>query len=151
MLNIPRATKPKNPTVDQLNVLLSSYAVLRQTVHGFHWTIEGPLFFELHNHFGTLYEDIVDRMDILAEQIRILDDFPLVKMSEFLQNSLIEEADKTTIDREIISLVKQGYQTIISYMTQMFNQGLDPGTENIIQTFIQDEGKKVWMLRVFNK
>lgn len=152
-VNIPR--RNTNTTelglVTKLNQLLSSYQVLRQTLYNFHWNIEGQNFFDLHAHFGGLYEDVEGKIDILAEQVRILGGFPLSKMSDYISNSIISEAEVTTVDTEMVNKVKGDYQSIIGLMTAMFNDGLDPGTENIIQTFLEHEGKKVWMLRSFLK
>ena len=41
--------------ISKLNVLLADYQIYYQNLRGFHWNIQGKLFFELHAKFEELY------------------------------------------------------------------------------------------------
>lgn len=50
-----------------LNVLLANYSIFYQNARGFHWNIKGDKFFELHVKFEELYNDLLLKIDEVAE------------------------------------------------------------------------------------
>ena len=60
----------------ELNRLLASYQILYMNVRGFHWNIRGNQFFELHLKFEEIYNDLLLKVDALAERILTLDGVP---------------------------------------------------------------------------
>ncbi|MFP3527074.1 ferritin-like domain-containing protein, partial [Pantoea sp. SIMBA_072] len=54
---------------DKLNELLSNYQVFYMNVRGFHWNIKGERFFELHAKFEETYDDLLLKIDEIAERI----------------------------------------------------------------------------------
>lgn len=40
--------------------------------HNFHWNVEGSDFFEYHELFGKIYEEVYSSIDNFAEKIRSL-------------------------------------------------------------------------------
>ncbi|MBB1174776.1 Dps family protein, partial [Klebsiella pneumoniae] len=52
---------------EALNALLANYQVLYMNVRGYHWNITGPQFFELHAKFEETYNDLLTKVDELAE------------------------------------------------------------------------------------
>jgi len=55
-----------------ITVLADSYALYLKT-HNFHWNVEGPRFYDLHNLFQVQYEELAIAVDDIAETIRQLD------------------------------------------------------------------------------
>ena len=53
----------------QLNVLLANYSIFYQNTRGYHWNIKGEKFFELHGKFEELYNDLLLKIDEVAERI----------------------------------------------------------------------------------
>jgi starvation-inducible DNA-binding protein len=41
--------------------------------HNYHWNVEGPLFPQMHELFGNIYEEVYGSLDDFAEKIRALD------------------------------------------------------------------------------
>ena len=60
----------------KLNNLLSNYQVFYQNVRGFHWNIKGEKFFELHAKFEELYDDLILKIDEIAERVLTLQKTP---------------------------------------------------------------------------
>ena len=60
----------------ELNKLLASYQILYMNVRGFHWNIRGNQFFELHLKFEEIYNDLLLKVDALAERILTLMGYP---------------------------------------------------------------------------
>ena len=57
--------------VVSLNTLLANYQVFYNKLRNFHWNIEGPEFFELHEEFENEYNTVKENIDIVAERIRV--------------------------------------------------------------------------------
>ena len=56
----------------KLNTLLSNYSIFYQNTRGFHWNIQGDKFFELHLKFEEIYNDLLLKIDEIAERILTL-------------------------------------------------------------------------------
>ena len=50
--------------VVSLNTLLANYQVFYNKLRNFHWNIEGPEFFELHEEFENEYNTVKENIDI---------------------------------------------------------------------------------------
>ncbi len=57
---------------DALNELLSNYQIFYMNVRGYHWNIKGENFFELHAKFEELYDDLLLKIDEVAERVLTL-------------------------------------------------------------------------------
>jgi starvation-inducible DNA-binding protein len=57
---------------EKLNELLANYSIFYQNTRGYHWNIKGEKFFELHVKFEELYNDLLLKIDELAERILTL-------------------------------------------------------------------------------
>ena len=53
----------------KLAQVLSDVVTAKFILHGYHWNVVGPDFGEMHSFFSTLYEDVSDSIDPLAENI----------------------------------------------------------------------------------
>ena len=52
-----------------LNQLLADYQVFYQKLRTYHWTVRGPMFFDLHLKFEELYLDAAIKVDEIAERV----------------------------------------------------------------------------------
>jgi len=64
-------TYSNKETIAALNILLADYHMHYQKLRNFHWNVTGSNFFELHEKFEELYEDIKLKIDEIAERIFI--------------------------------------------------------------------------------
>lgn len=69
----------------KLAALLSDVVSAKTTLHGYHWNVLGPNFGEYHAFFQTLYSDVDESVDPIAENILKLG-YP----APYLLNDLIE-------------------------------------------------------------
>ena len=81
----------------ELNKLLASYQILYMNVRGFHWNIRGNQFFELHLKFEEIYNDLLLKVDALAERILTLHGVPMHSFSDYLKVSAIPEQKGCTM------------------------------------------------------
>jgi len=76
-----------------LNYLLSSVIAFSLKVHGYHWNVVGNGFQQYHALFDTIYEDVNDSIDPLAENIRKLGQFPSFTVNDVASMSRISKTD----------------------------------------------------------
>ncbi|MCL2610315.1 MAG: DNA starvation/stationary phase protection protein [Defluviitaleaceae bacterium] len=92
---------------DFLNKQIANFALTYFKLHHFHWFIEGPGFFELHELFQDLYEEQTSFLDEFAERLLAIEGIPASKMSEYLQlSSLSEEGNETNVKDTMNALIK---------------------------------------------
>ena len=72
---------------DKLNELLANYQIFYMNVRGFHWNIKGEQFFELHVKFEETYNDLLLKVDEIAERILTLGQRPMHAYSTYIKAS----------------------------------------------------------------
>ena len=88
--------------VDELRKLLSNTFLMYYKAHAAHWNVEGMLFASLHEFFGTLYEELHDTVDPIAEHLRALGVYAPVSLSVLMEESEITEDTGVYEPREMI-------------------------------------------------
>lgn len=135
-----------------LNDLLAAYQVFYMNVRGFHWNIKGEKFFELHVKFEELYNDLLLKVDEIAERVLTLGETPLHAYSDYLAQSSIKEAkDLTDADSTVRALVN-GFQILITKQRHLLNlsdEAEDEGTNALMSDYIREQEKLVWMFSAF--
>lgn len=82
---------PRLDIAKKLAGLLSDVVAAKFILQGYHWNVLGPDFGEYHEFFGTLYSDVDDSIDPLAENILKIG-FPApYLLADFLDMSCIKE------------------------------------------------------------
>jgi starvation-inducible DNA-binding protein len=81
---------------NKLNELLANYSIFYQNTRGFHWNIKGEKFFELHLKFEELYNDLLLKIDEVAERILTLGHTPEHSYSQYAKTSTIKESKKVS-------------------------------------------------------
>lgn len=76
--------------VEALRLALAETWAFYFKAHSFHWNVRGPLFFQLHEAFGDIYEDAHGAVDGLAEQLRALDQMAPASLDEIVKGSKIK-------------------------------------------------------------
>ena len=67
--------------------------------HFFHWNVEGPMFPQLHDLFGKIYEEVYGNIDDFAEKIRSMDAYAPGSMSRLSMLTRIEDEETVPDDR----------------------------------------------------
>lgn len=60
---------------EQLKVVLADTMAFYQKAHQFHWNVEGPDFYQYHQLFQRIYEEVYGAVDSIGEHIRALDSY----------------------------------------------------------------------------
>ena len=81
-----------NQLIIDLNALLADYQLFYMNTRGLHWNIKGENFFELHLKFEELYNNLVLKIDEIAERVLTLGGTPVHSYSDYLKLSSVKEA-----------------------------------------------------------
>lgn len=135
---------------DNLKVLLAStqsYAIKSQN---FHWNIEGSDFPQYHAFYDTLYGDVSDTIDRIAEYIRILGGYTPGSLQRYAELTIIQ--DQLKIPRAELMFVEtlQDTERMIELVVAMFDEATEERQQGIANFMaeLQDlYGKKAWFIR----
>ncbi|MFM5814475.1 Dps family protein [Aeromonas dhakensis] len=136
----------------ELNKLLASYQILYMNVRGFHWNIRGNQFFELHLKFEEIYNDLLLKVDALAERILTLDGVPMHSFSDYLKVSAIPEQKGLHDGRACVESLLDSFRELLVAQRRILGQAVeagDEGTASILSDYVQQQEKLVWMLRAY--
>jgi len=139
---------------EQLNLLLANYQVFYINARGFHWNITGEKFFELHAKFEELYNDLLVKVDEVAERILTLGHTPLHAFSDYIRIATIQEARHVSIGKDAMRHVLEAFQTLLSlqrHIAEIASSQNDEGTNALMSDYIREQEKLVWMYSAYLK
>lgn len=140
--------------IEKLNDLLANYHVFYMNVRGFHWNIKGEKFFELHLKFEELYDNVILKIDEIAERILTLGGTPMHSYSDFLKISEITEVKNHNGAVETVSSVLDSFRTLLikqRELLELSGEAGDEGTNALMSDYIREQEKLVWMYSAFLK
>lgn len=139
---------------EELNKLLANYSIFYQNTRGFHWNIKGEKFFELHLKFEELYNDLLIKIDEVAERILTLGYTPEHNYSQYAKASSIKESKKVSNGIEAVEQILEAFKNIIILqrkILQLSTNASDEGTNALMSDYIRFQEKQVWMYSSFLK
>jgi starvation-inducible DNA-binding protein len=147
------ATETKS-LAEKLNTLLANYQVFYMNARGFHWNITGEKFFELHAKFEELYNDLVVKVDEVAERILTLGHTPLHTFSDYTALSTVKEAKNISNGKEAMQNILEAFRTMIALQREIADaagEAGDEGTSALMSDYIREQEKSVWMYSSYLK
>ncbi len=137
-----------------LNDLLANYSIFYQNLRGYHWNIKGNKFFELHLKFEELYNDLVLKIDEIAERILTLGFAPNHKYSDYRKMSTITEKSEVSDGTKAVKDILDSFKTIITLQREyksVADKAGDEGTAALMSDYIRAQEKLVWMYSAYLK
>lgn len=131
---------------------MANYSVFYQNTRGFHWNVKGENFFELHTKFEELYNDLVLKIDEIAERILTLAHTPEHNYSVYTQLATIKESSEVTNGVRGVEIVLESFKTIIVLQREILeltDEANDEGTNALMSDYIREQEKLVWMYSSF--
>jgi len=135
---------------DKLKTLLGSSFVLYTKTHGFHWNIEGPDFPQYHEFLNTMYGEVYETIDTIAEHIRALDTYAPGSVARMLELSVIEEQYKIPRAELMLAELLENSEQIIALIIEVFEIASAQNAQDIANYMAELQAlynKKAWMLR----
>ena len=121
---------------------------------GFHWNITGEKFFELHAKFEELYNDLLTKVDEVAERILTLGYTPLHTFTDYISIAAIKETKNVSDGKEAMQNILDSFQTLISLQREIAesaDEANDEGTNALMSDYIREQEKLVWMYSAYLK
>lgn len=134
--------------VSSLNNVLANYHIHYQKLRNFHWNIVGPDFFELHEKFEGLYNQVQLNIDEIAERIRVFGKKPMSKLTDYLSHSEIKEVNEELSAREMVIEVRKDLEILLSFYVDTLNIAHkigDAATADLMTNYIREAEKNHWM------
>lgn len=135
-----------------LNELLANYSIFYQNVRGYHWNIKGEKFFELHVKFEELYNDLLLKIDEVAERILTLGHTPEHTYTAYKKEAGIKESNKVSDGIDAVKDILAAFKVIISLQRNLLkvsDKARDEGTNALMSDYIRAQEKTVWMYSSF--
>lgn len=137
---------------EKLNELLANYSIFYQNTRGYHWNIRGEKFFELHVKFEELYNDLLLKIDEIAERILTLGHSPNHRYSDYKKISQIAESTQVSDGTKAVEDILNSFKAIITIQRELLTLSADAGDEGtnaLMSDYIRSQEKTVWMYSAF--
>jgi starvation-inducible DNA-binding protein len=145
-------SKKAQKLADKLNDLLANYSIFYQNTRGYHWNIKGEKFFELHLKFEELYNDLLLKIDEIAERILTLGFTPTHNYSDYKKGSSITESKEVSDGTKAVCDILNSFKVVIGLqreLLEMAGDAGDEGTNALMSDYIRAQEKFVWMYSAF--
>jgi starvation-inducible DNA-binding protein len=122
--------------------------------HFFHWNVEGIHFRELHDLFGTIYEEVYGSIDDFAEKIRSMGAYAPGSNSRF--NALTRISDEVEVlpaEQMIIELLQDSDNMVVllKRVYDIAESEGEHGFSNFLAERMDAHRKHSWQLRATAK
>ena len=118
--------------------------------HFYHWNVEGPLFPQLHDLFGKIYEEVYGVIDDFAEKIRTMDAYAPGSLSRLSMLTRIEDVDHVPGDRDMATELLADSDKMVKIFKMTFDIATaagEDGLANFLAERMDAHRKHSWMLR----
>ncbi len=139
---------------EKLNELLADYSIFYQNTRGYHWNIKGDKFFELHDKFQELYENLFIKIDEVAERIRTLGHTPNHQFSIYQKEAKVKESTEVSDGIKDVKDTLESLKIIITLQREILDLSADTedeGTNALMSDYIREQEKLVWMYSAYLK
>lgn len=122
--------------------------------HNFHWNVEGSDFYQYHNLFETIYDEVYGAIDAFAENIRKIQAYTPASLYRFSALSAIDDETEILAPEAMIQELLRDAEKMQEIMKVLFVEAENRG-EHGLSNFIADRqdafAKHAWFLRATAK
>lgn len=139
-----------NDLIEKLNVLLATSFTMYLKTHFFHWNMRGSDFFEYHNFFDGLYNDIWASVDTTAEEIKAVDGIAYGSLTQYQSISKVTDHTSVPTIQEMVSILARDNEIVITALMaahQSAEMNKQYGLINYLEDRIDKHKKHGWMLK----
>lgn len=116
----------------------------------FHWNVEGPLFMQLHDLFGKIYEEVYGSIDTFAEELRALNTYTPASLQKFSMLSTVDDENAVPEWSQMLQELladSDKMAEIFKITFDLAEQNGDHGLSNFLADRQDAHKKHSWMLR----
>jgi starvation-inducible DNA-binding protein len=118
--------------------------------HYFHWNVEGIHFRELHDLFGTIYEEVYGAIDDFAEKIRSMGAYAPGSNSRFNVLSQIDDETSVLPPDQMVQELLQDSDNMVIILKKVYDLAEaagEHGFSNFLAERMDAHRKHSWQLR----
>ena len=143
-----------NSLMENMKTYLATNFSFYLKLHFFHWNLEGPDFPQYHSFFDTLYNEVFDAHDSIAEHIRALQGYAPGSLSRYIDMTMIADQIDPVPAPEMIRIALADNAIVLGTIKAAYETA-DAAGELGLSNFLQDRydvhKKHAWMLRATSK
>jgi starvation-inducible DNA-binding protein len=116
----------------------------------FHWNVEGEPFYQLHLMLERIYNEVLESIDIYAEELRALQIVTPASLSQFLQLTYIQDENAPGDWKGLLQQLLLDSDMMAMKFQQLFmvaEEFGDHGLSNFLADRQDAHKKHSWMLR----
>jgi starvation-inducible DNA-binding protein len=116
----------------------------------FHWNVEGEPFYQLHLMLERIYNEVLESIDIYAEELRALQIVTPASLTQFSQLTYIEDENTSGDWRSMLQELLMDSDMMAMKFQQLFmiaEEFGDHGLSNFLADRQDQHKKHSWMLR----
>ena len=142
-------------TSEKLNLYLVNLNVLYRKVQNYHWNVVGKGFFTIHAKLEEFYDKINEQVDDVAERILSIGARPYGTLKDYLELTTIKEAENKEISvHDVLISVKADFESMLTLVKEIkviADDENDYGTSAMLDEYISEYEKNLWMLNAYLK
>lgn len=134
-----------------LNPYLSNLTVNFTKLHNLHWNVKGKEFIRVHEFTESMYDEMAEKLDEVAEKIIMQGESPANNLEDYLSMATIKECKKDlfSVD-EVLSIVLEDVNTLKDQVKALRNEFDEAGLFSVVM-MLEDHyayyEKQVWFLK----
>lgn len=140
---------------NSLQTYLSNLAVLNAKLHNIHWNVEGKQFMQVHEFTEELYNDFFEKMDTVAEMLKMKEEKPLVKMNDYVENATVKELSAKSFScDEALKLVEDDLKEMKDLATRIRKEAESEDDFEVVaemEDHVAEYSQKLWFLIAMQK
>lgn len=143
------------PLQAALKVVLANTFTMYAKSHTYHWNVVGLNFNDYHGYFGTLYEELFDAVDPIAEHIRALDGFAPYSLQDLCSAATIKEnTGVIKAYKDMFDSLLEDNGTVVDSLKKAYGLAQEAnefGLMHFLSDRLDTHAKHGWQLRSFLK
>lgn len=139
----------------RMNQILADEYVLYTKVRNCHWNIEGSNFMEMHKFYEDMYNAIDEKIDEIAERVRMLGHYAEGRLKDFLSLTNLLEKDYSNNQKKQLENLLSDHETLIRNLRNDVNTFTDEykdlGNAEFLTGLMELHEKYAWFIRSYLK
>lgn len=135
----------------KLNTYLANLAVWNVKLHNLHWNVTGHYFKPLHEMTESIYDEVFEAFDAVAEILKMKGEMPLATMSDYLAVATLKEvAAKDFTAHEVVVMIEEDMKLMNALALEIRNdaaQSDDFEVQSMFEGYVAGFSKQLWFIR----
>ncbi|MGX8794498.1 Dps family protein [Fusibacter sp. JL298sf-3] len=133
-----------------MNTYLSNLSVLNAKLHNLHWNVVGINFVAIHNFTESLYDEVFESFDAVAEHLKMSGEMPLSRIADYLEHATLKEIEpKAFSAKEVLDILIDDLgemRKLALDIRQVADESGDPIAVAMFEDHIASYNKHIWFL-----